>query len=190
MSAPDALSDQAGLTGRGKGSVAGMARALVLNASYEPLEIVSGRRAVVLVLGDKAELVHDSGIEMHAAHLCVAVPSVIRLRRYVRIPHRRLAGFSRRAVLARDAFRCQYCNKPAESIDHVVPRSRGGTHSWDNVVAACHGCNRAKRDRLLAETSMQLRCHPRPPGELSRLRWSMDPLPQHWEAYLSPALSA
>ena len=190
MHTPDMPSEMPGIPGRGQGSVSGMGRALVLNASYEPLEIVSDRRAVVLVLGNKAEIIHDSGIEMHAAHLSVIVPSVIRLRRYVRIPYRRLAGFSRRGVLARDGFRCQYCNKPAESIDHVVPRSRGGPHTWDNVVAACHGCNRAKRDRLLAETSMHLRRHPRPPGELSWIRMAVESVPAHWEAYLSPALSA
>lgn len=179
-----------GMVAKGRGSVLGMSRALVLNASYEPLEIVSDRRAVVLVLGNKAEIIHDTGIEMHAAHINVAVPSVIRLRRYVRVPYRRRAGFSRRGVLARDGFRCQYCNKAAESIDHVVPRSRGGQHSWDNVVAACHNCNRAKRDRLLSETSMRLRRHPRTPGELSWIRMAVDSVPLHWEAYLAPALSA
>ncbi len=167
-----------------------MSRALVLNASYEPLGVITDRRAVVLVLGNKAEVVHDSGTEMHAASFSVTVPSVIRLRRYVHLPYRRIAGFSRRGVMARDGFRCQYCNKTAESIDHVVPRSRGGTHTWDNVVAACHACNRAKKDRLLSETSMRLKKRPRVPHELSWIRVAADPVPSQWETYLSPALSA
>ncbi|MEZ5136086.1 MAG: HNH endonuclease [Acidimicrobiales bacterium] len=128
-----------------------MNRALVLNASFEPLGVVSGRRAVVLVLGDKAEVVHETGLVLHSERATVALPSVIRLRHYVRVPHQRRAALNRRAVFLRDGGRCQYCGRRAESIDHVVPRSRGGAHSWDNVVAACRRCNSAKRDRLLED---------------------------------------
>ena len=134
-------------------SVAAMSRALVLNATFEPLCVVSDRRAVVLVLGETAEMLHASEALMHSAHLVIAVPSVVRLRRFVRVPYRWNTPLNRRSVFARDGHRCQYCDGPAESIDHVVPRSRGGGHSWDNVVAACRPCNVRKRDRLLEETS-------------------------------------
>src|ERR687890_2190955 len=136
-----------------------MGSALVLNATYEPLGVVSSRRAVVLVLGEKADLLHASGDEVHSERLTVPVPSVIRLRYVVKVPFVRRAALNRRAVFARDGSRCQYCTAPAESIDHVVPRSRGGEHVWENVVAACRPCNTAKRDRLLSETSMRLRGH-------------------------------
>ena len=165
-------------------------RALVLNATYEPLCVVSARRAVVLVLLEKAELLHESGEAMHSEHLTVPVPSVIRLRYYVRVPFARRAALNRRAVFARDGSRCQYCAGPAESIDHVVPRSRGGEHAWENVVAACRPCNSRKRDRLLSETTMTLRRRPAVPRELTWVAVSVGAVPDSWEPYLQPALSA
>lgn len=166
------------------------ASALVLNATYEPLCVVSTRRAVVLVLGDRAEVVHDSGDRMHSARLTVAVPSVVRLKHFVRVPVRRRAPLNRRAIFARDGGRCQYCHGPAESIDHVVPRSRGGQHVWENVVAACRPCNTRKRDRLLAETTMALRNHPVAPRALTWLTIIAGTVPAAWEPYLATALSA
>src|SRR5258706_11238828 len=144
-----------------------MASALFLNATYEPLCVVSARRAVVLVLSDKAEVIHATDRTMQSAHLAIDVPSVVRLTTYVRVRVRRRAPLNRRAVFARDGSRCQYCGAVAESIDHVVPRSRGGLHGWENVVAACRPCNARKRDRLLSETTMNLRRHPRVPKELT-----------------------
>ena len=167
-----------------------MARALVLNATFEPLCVVSARRAVVLVLGDKADVLHASGDEMHSEHLSVPVPSVIRLRYFVKVPFARRAALNRRAVFARDGARCQYCTAPAESIDHVVPRSRGGEHTWENVVAACRPCNARKRDRLLSETTMVLRRHPSVPRELTWVTVAVGAVPNHWTPYLQPALSA
>lgn len=167
-----------------------MTTALVLNATYEPLCVISARRAVVLVLGDKAEVVHDSGDRMHSATLTVTVPSVVRLVTYVRVPVRRRAPLNRRAVFARDGNRCQYCAGPAESIDHVVPRSRGGQHVWENVVAACRACNTRKRDRLLSETLMALRHHPSVPRELTWITVVAGTVPTAWEPYLQTALSA
>ena len=114
-----------------------MARALLLNASFEPLCVVSSRRAVVLVLKDKAEIVHRNGAEFRSERRSVPVPTVIRLVHFVRVPFRASAPLSRRAVFARDGHRCQYCGRAAENLDHVVPRSRRGPHTWDNVVASC-----------------------------------------------------
>ncbi|MGE0796483.1 MAG: HNH endonuclease [Acidimicrobiia bacterium] len=159
---------------------------MVLNATYEPLCVVPARRAVVLVLSDKAEVVHPTDQVMHSARLQVNVPSVVRLVSYVRVPVRRRAPLNRRAVFARDGHRCQYCGGDAESIDHVVPRSRGGEHAWDNVVAACRPCNSRKRDRLLAETTMALRRHPRVPRELTWVTVAVGSVPSAWEPYLGP----
>ena len=168
-----------------------MSRALVLNATFEPLCVVSDRRAVVLVLAERAEMLHPSDTFMHSAHLAVAVPSVVRLRRYVRVPYRWNTPLNRRSVFARDGHRCQYCNGPAESIDHVVPRSRGGGHTWENVVAACRPCNVRKRDRLLHESGMRLRHAPVVPHGLV---WSIvagGTVPGDWVAYLDePRLAA
>jgi 5-methylcytosine-specific restriction endonuclease McrA len=164
-----------------------MSRALVLNATYEPLSVVPSRRAVVLVLDHKAELLHDTGEVLHSERLAVAVPSVIRLRTFVKVPFRRRAPLNRRGIFARDDQRCQYCGDAAESIDHVIPRSRGGLHAWDNVVAACRPCNVRKRDRLLPETSMRLRRNPAAPRDLTWVAVAVGHVPTHWEPYLRPA---
>ncbi|MDQ6838806.1 MAG: HNH endonuclease, partial [Actinomycetota bacterium] len=142
-----------------------MAQALVLNASYEPLCIVSTRRALLLSLEDKAEVLHDTGGVFRSERITLAEPSVVRLSHYVRVPYQARIALNRRAVFARDGHRCQYCGASAENIDHVIPRSKGGPHAWDNVVAACRPCNTAKRDRLLEDSGMKLRRLPAPPRQ-------------------------
>jgi 5-methylcytosine-specific restriction endonuclease McrA len=140
-----------------------MVHTLVLNATYEPLGVVSHRRALVLVLTDKAIAVEQSGSVARSATQVLEVPSVIRLTRFVRVPHRAHVPLTRRAIFARDHGRCAYCGGTATSVDHVVPRSRGGRHVWDNVVAACARCNRVKADRSVAELGWRLRSVPRQP---------------------------
>ncbi len=164
-----------------------MSGALVLNATYEPLCVVPSRRAAVLVLAERAEILHDTGQSLHSEHLTVPVPSVIRLRTFVKVPFRRRAPLNRRGIFARDGHRCQYCGGSAESIDHVIPRSKGGEHRWENVVAACRPCNLRKGDRLLHVTSMELRGTPRVPRELSWVVVAVGSVPAHWEPYLHPA---
>ena len=110
-----------------------MPHALLLNASYEPLCVVSQRRAVVLILSDKAVTLEGSGDLLHAATWSMPAPSVIRLTRYIRVPNRRAVPLTRRAIFARDGGRCVYCDAPATSIDHGIPRSRGGQHAMCHV---------------------------------------------------------
>jgi 5-methylcytosine-specific restriction endonuclease McrA len=167
-----------------------MGHSLVLNATYEPISVVSGRRALVLVIGGKADMVHESDEPVRSERLSLCVPSVVRLRYYVRIPFGRRSALSRRGVFARDGHRCQYCGARAESIDHVTPRSRGGSHTWENVVAACRECNSRKRDRLLHETSMRLRAVPTEPPAGSWVALSVPRVPESWEPYLVAAASA
>ena len=164
-----------------------MSRALVLNATFEPLSVVSERRAVVLVLDRKADVVHDTGAVLHSAHIEVVIPSVVRLRSFVRVPYRWRAPLNRRSIFMRDDNSCQYCGGPAESIDHVVPRSRGGGHTWENVVAACRSCNVRKRDRLLHETSMRLYKPPAVPRGLAWIALAVGPVPESWTPYLISA---
>ena len=133
------------------GTMPDLPSALVLNASFEPLSIVSSERATCLVIAEKAEVLEDDGRVIHSERLSVPSPSVIRLRYMVKVPYVRRAALSRRAIFARDDYRCQYCGERADSIDHVVPRSKGGPHSWENVAAACRPCNLGKRDRTPAE---------------------------------------
>ncbi len=135
-------------------------RALVLNATFEPLGIVSSKRAVLLVLDTKAELVHVTDRVFRSERVSVPEPSVVRLVRYVQIPRHYRVAVNRRTVFARDGSRCQYCGSAAENLDHVIPRSRGGQHTWENVVAACRRCNTRKEDHLPHEVGMVLRSEP------------------------------
>ncbi len=141
-----------------------MSRALVLDATYEPLCVVPTRRALLLVIQAKAEPLAATGRVFRSARVTLDEPSVVRLSYFVRVPHQAHVALNRRAIFARDGHRCQYCGAQAENIDHILPRSKGGPHSWDNVVAACRRCNARKRDHLLEETGMKLRRHPLPPG--------------------------
>ncbi len=166
-----------------------MSRALVLNASYEPLCVVSTRRALLLVLDDKAEILADTGGAFRSERLSLPEPSVVRLVYYVKVPYRARVALNRRAVFLRDGHRCQYCGGEAENIDHIVPRSKGGTHTWENVVAACRPCNNHKQDLLLHETSLSLRNKPRVPRERVWALAVTGGLRPDWEPYLSSARS-
>jgi 5-methylcytosine-specific restriction endonuclease McrA len=138
---------------------------LVLNASYEPINICAARRALVLVLKGVAMAEEENGHFLHSARMAMRLPSVIRLLEYRRIPHQTRA-LSRKNILLRDRNTCQYCGRtlPAAelTLDHVLPRSRGGLSTWENLVACCHPCNRRKGNRLLHETEMKLLREPRP----------------------------
>jgi 5-methylcytosine-specific restriction endonuclease McrA len=167
-------------------------KALVLNATYEPLCVVSVRRAILLVLKEKAEMVHATDRAFHSERAELPIPSVIRLTYFVKVPFRARAALNRRAVFARDGHRCQYCGATAENIDHVVPRSRGGQHVWENVVAACRPCNTRKEDRYLHEVGLTLRRRPVAPKELTWIIVAVGTVHPHWEPYLqsSPPAAA
>lgn len=163
-----------------------MAVALVLNATYEPLCVVPMRRAVVLVLAEKATVVAAGEGLLRSERRSMRVPSVVRLSRYVRVPYRRSAPLTRRAVLERDGHRCAYCSGRAESVDHVIPRSRGGEHGWTNVVAACARCNHRKADRLLAELGWTLSFTPTTPPATTALLLGVGRRNPSWEPFLTP----
>jgi 5-methylcytosine-specific restriction endonuclease McrA len=164
-----------------------MRSALVLNASYQPLSVVSTQRATCLVLAEKADIVEDDGRVIRSASLTVPSPSVIRLRYMVKVPFVRRSALSRRAVFARDDYRCQYCGNRADSIDHVLPRSRGGPHTWENVAAACRPCNLNKRDRTPDEAGMRLLRPCRAPRATAWVVVSVSGIPETWRPYLPVA---
>ncbi len=155
-------------------------RVLVLNASYEPLQLISLRRAVVLLLQEKAEMIEAAEQRLRARSFSLEVPLVIRLVYYIRIPRRLRLPCSRRGVLTRDRETCMYCGaQPGRSqltVDHIIPRSRNGQTTWENVVAACRECNHRKGGRTPEEANMVLAVRPRQPqyvafallGELER----------------------
>jgi 5-methylcytosine-specific restriction endonuclease McrA len=161
-----------------------VAHALVLNATYEPLCVVSDRRAVVLVLTAKAVPVEVDGQVLHSEWRSVPVPLVLRLTRHVKVPYFGTVPLTRRAVFVRDGGRCVYCDAPATSLDHVLPKSRGGAHAWENVVSCCRRCNHVKGDRVITDLGWRLRRPPRAPhGPAWRILGSgrSDPA---WQPYL------
>lgn len=163
-------------------------RTLVLNAGYEPLSVVSYRRALVLVMNGRAHIVETD--HSHPVRTVLGEfqrPTVIVLARYVRLPHGRTVPVSRRGVLRRDGHRCAYCQSHASTIDHVVPRSRGGSDTWENLVACCLKCNNIKGDRTPQEMGWQLQQAPKAPyGSAWLVRGIERPQP-HWEEYLAQA---
>jgi 5-methylcytosine-specific restriction endonuclease McrA len=159
---------------------------LVLNATYEPVNVCTVRRAVVLLLKEKAEVVEHAERELHSASTTMSRPVVIRLVSYVRIPrdcHRR--KITRRAVFARDDWTCQYCGARTQlTVDHVVPRSKGGLSTWDNIVASCAPCNRRKGDSLPRQAGMHLNKPPRTPSPHVFIRVASPTIPAAWHRYL------
>lgn len=159
-----------------------MRSTLTLNASFEPLCVVSWQRAIVLVLEGKAEVIEASPHPVRTEHLELAAPSVIRLRNYVHVPYQDRIPVSKHGVLARDRHRCAYCSKRANTVDHVIPTSRGGRNTWDNLVAACYKCNNKKDNKLLADMGWELKFTPGPPATHLWTVVDQDPA---WEPWLT-----
>jgi 5-methylcytosine-specific restriction endonuclease McrA len=162
---------------------------LVLNASYEPINICAARRALILIFKGVAMAEEHAGAQLHSQRETIQLPSVIRLLEYRRIPHQTRA-LSRKNILMRDRYTCQYCHKVLPSgeltLDHVVPRSRAGETAWENLVACCHPCNNRKGNRTPDEAGMKLHRAPRPfslhtSRHLMRLLGRSD---EQWKKYL------
>ena len=138
---------------------------LVLNATYEPINITAARRAIVLILKGIAMAEEENGSFLHSASWEIRIPSVIRLMEFRRI-HHRARSLSRKNILMRDRNTCQFCGNvfpPSElTLDHVIPRSRGGHTDWDNLVSCCHACNNRKGNRLPEEAGLRPLRPPRP----------------------------
>ncbi len=162
---------------------------LVLNATFEPINVCTVRRAVVLLLKEKAEILEHGDWELHSATRTMSRPVVIRLVSYVRIPrdtHRR--KITRRAVFARDDWTCQYCgSRSSLTVDHIVPRSKGGTSTWENIVASCAPCNRRKGNASPVQAGMQLLKQPRTPSPHVFIQVASPTIPAAWAQYLAAA---
>lgn len=159
---------------------------LVLNATYEPINVCTVRRAVVLLLKCKAEVVEAGDRILHSETATMTRPAVIRLTHYVRVPrdtHRR--KITRRAVFARDNWTCQYCGSRSQlTVDHVIPRSKGGTSDWTNIVASCAPCNRRKGDHLPAQANMIPATTPRAPSPHVFIHVASPRIPAAWRQWL------
>lgn len=161
---------------------------LVLNATYEPIHVCGIKRAVVLLLKEKADVVEAGSGELHAERTSLPRPAIIRLRTYAPVPRRNRRRLTRRAVFARDEWACQYCGSPSDlTVDHVIPRSKGGSSEWENVVACCATCNRRKADRLPHQARMFPKCTPRAPHPSIFIQIACVRVPESWDPWLANA---
>ncbi len=161
---------------------------LVLNATYEPIHVCGIKRAAVLLLKEKAEVIENGEGELHAEHTAMARPAIIRLRTYAPVPRRSRRRLTRRAVFARDDWTCQYCGDHRDlTVDHVIPRSKGGSSEWENIVACCSSCNRRKADRLPHQARMFPKNTPRPPHPSVFIQVACPRIPPSWDAWLGHA---
>jgi 5-methylcytosine-specific restriction endonuclease McrA len=164
-------------------------RVLVLNATYEPINVCTVRRATILLLKQKAELVEHAAWQLRSEHTRMPRPMVIRLVTFVNVPrdtHRR--KITRRAVFARDGWTCQYCgSRSSLTVDHVIPRSKGGGSTWDNIVASCAPCNRRKGDQLPVQANMVPRSAPKAPNPQVFIHVASPTIPAAWRQWLPEA---
>ncbi|HTP79622.1 MAG TPA: HNH endonuclease [Bacteroidota bacterium] len=161
-------------------------KVLVLNHNYEPLSVCNVRKAVVLLWLGKAELIAAwEGRYLHSVSTAMPFPSIVRLAVYVRVPYKKIV-LSRKNILRRDSHRCQYCGKAdlTLTVDHVIPKARGGSDTWENLVAACVHCNNRKGDRTPHEASMSLLRRPIRPNHVMFIRHFVGAVDDHWKPYL------
>jgi 5-methylcytosine-specific restriction endonuclease McrA len=165
-----------------------MGSVLVLNATYEPISVVSVRRAVVLLLKEKAEIVEAARAELRSERDAIPMPLVIRLVYYVRIPYRVSLPVTRRTVLSRDHYTCQYCGaqplRKELTVDHILPRCRGGRTTWENVTTACKRCNGRKGSRTPEEANMRLLSVPQRPRYVALAMIESSETRQIWDKYI------
>lgn len=158
---------------------------LVLNQDYQPLSVCSVQRSIKLLFLEKAELLHDDPDRcVRSVNNEFSYPSVIRLRNYIRLPYKRIV-LTRKNIMKRDRHTCQYCGVKSDlTLDHVMPRSRGGKDSWENLVTACNKCNVKKGNKTPAEAKMPLRVKPYQPIHITFFQNLMGGVQDHWKPYL------
>jgi len=162
------------------------AKVLILNQNYEPMSVITARKAVILLYLGKAELIAShEGKQVRSVAMAMPFPSIVRLSVYVHVPFKRII-LSRKNILRRDGHRCQYCGRGdlPLTVDHVVPLSRGGEDTWDNLVCACVDCNNRKGDRTPEEARMPLRRRPIRPNHVTFIRHFVGALDERWKPYL------
>ncbi len=159
---------------------------LILNQNYEPMSVINVKKAIVLLYLGKAEMIeaHD-GKMVRAVSMAMPFPSIVRLGVYVKVPYKKII-LSRKNILRRDSHRCQYCGRSdvTLTVDHVLPKARGGTDTWENLVCACVHCNNRKGDRTPAEAQMVLLRKPIRPNHVMFIRHFVGTIDDHWKPYL------
>lgn len=159
---------------------------LILNQNYEPLSVCNVKKAIILLILGKAELIEKSdGRLLHSVSMTMPFPSVVRLSIFVRLPYKKII-LSRKNILRRDNHRCQYCGRGDVplTVDHIIPKARGGEDTWENLVSACVACNNKKGDRTPDEVFMPLLRKIMRPNHVTFIRHFVGTLDERWKPYL------
>ncbi len=158
---------------------------LVLNQSFQPMSITNARKAIVLIFLGKAEIVEKDGEFIHSVNDRFPLPSIVRLTRYINVPQKRVM-LTRKNIIKRDNHQCQYCGKRSVSLtlDHVIPRVRGGKDTWENLVCACVKCNNKKGNRTPEDVGLKLLKKPKKPNHIFFIRYSVGVVDTRWKPYL------
>ena len=163
-------------------------RTLILNSTFQPLSVANAKRSVSLLLSKKINVIKKSKLQIRSENKIIYIPKVALLTYYVKAPYARRVALNRSNIFIRDFYTCQYCGSKAESLDHIIPKSRGGQHEWSNVVACCKKCNLVKADKLLNQTILKLKNFPiKPEGNFwIKTIIGSNPDPE-WKEYLISA---
>jgi len=158
---------------------------LVLNQNYEPLSVCRAKRAIVMVLLGKAEIIEEKPIKIRSLSLSLPLPSIVRLGIYIKAPKREIP-LTRKNILRRDGFRCQYCGTKDIPLttDHIVPRSQGGRDRWENLVCACVACNNKKGNRTPRQADLLLMKKPKRPHRFAYIKFYTSIPDRRWRPYL------
>jgi 5-methylcytosine-specific restriction endonuclease McrA len=158
---------------------------LILNQNYEPMTITNVKKAIILIYLGKAEIIEKNEAYIRSIRTSYPLPSIVRLTRYINVPRKRII-LSRKNIIKRDSHQCQYCGIRTGSvtIDHVIPKVRGGEETWENLVCACVKCNNKKGNRTPEEAGMTLAKKPQRPNYLFFIRYYIGKLDNRWKPYL------
>jgi len=159
---------------------------LVLNQSYEPLTICTIKKAVLLIFLGKAEIVHkDEKKSIRTVRMNFPWPSVIRISKFIKVPYKKVI-LSRKNILRRDNYKCAYCGRSdlMLTVDHIIPKAKGGNDSWENLITACTRCNNIKGDRTPDEANMKLLTRPYKPSHVIFIKNIVSKIDEKWKPYL------
>ncbi|MFX0141549.1 MAG: HNH endonuclease [Candidatus Hodarchaeota archaeon] len=162
------------------------AQVLVLNQNYEPMSITNAKKAIILIFLGKAEIIENhNNLMVRSINLSLPLPSIVRLTRYISVPRKRIV-LSRKNIIKRDNHQCQYCGTTIGpvTVDHIIPKDRGGEDTWENLVCACTKCNNKKRNRTPEEAKMMLLKKPQKPSHIFFIRYFIGKLDKSWKPYL------
>ena len=160
-------------------------KVLLLNGSYEPLSVINGKKAIIMLITNKVDYIEKSEIYIHSEKHKISLPIIVKLKKYIKLNHRYIS-LTRKNIFKRDNYQCQYCKKSNVplTVDHILPKQKGGSDSWENLVSACNSCNLIKGNKLLKDINMYLINKPKKPHYLLYIQGQVNNEYNSWKPYL------